>query len=73
MQDTITTPTPERTREKVGLLSLRNTEVMSAEPKCRSVRKGHNEATAEVSEPSLRLRPKRRKHWLARGFGAERR
>lgn len=55
------------------MLSLRNTEVMSAEPKCRPVRKGHNKATAEVSEPSLRLRPKRRKPWLARGFGAERR
>lgn len=45
MQDTITTPTAERTREKVGLPSLRNTEVLSAEPKCRSVRKGHNEAS----------------------------
>lgn len=54
------------------MLSLRNTEVMSAEPKCRPVRKGHNKATAEVSEPSLRLRPKRRRPWLARGFGAER-
>lgn len=71
MQDAATTPRAERTKGRKRNTEEKNTEEMLAEVELSPVSKGFSEAAAGVSEPGLRPRPRRKKSWLAKGFGTE--